>query len=357
MVSSRLNSEESVGSQRQDQFLNLEQRRDHEVNVHTTHTSRSPSRSGSHVSHGENTKNMQLETDHLRRKLRLKQRRRTPSSSESPSDDDDGSYRPRSRTTPSESFSYDEDCPYRRRSRSPSHRGLGNDAISRALHQISKSSFTRRIKGGKLPRWFIQPTFTMYNGRTNPMEHVSHFNQRMVVHSKNETLMCKVFLSNLGPVTMRWFDGFGERSINSFQELTRAFGAHFVTCSKVPRPLDSLLSMAMREGETLKTYSDRYWEIFNEIDGNFDDVTIRTFKVSLPAEHDLRKSLTRKPARSVCQLMDQIDEYKQVEEDQQQGNGRAKVVPQDQRDSDRRGTTTIGPREILLGILDLLLPK
>ena len=41
-------------------------------------------------------------------------------------------------------------------------------------------------------------------------------------------------------------------------------------------------------------YSDRYWEMFNEIDGNFDDVAIRTFKVNLPAEHDLRKSLTRK---------------------------------------------------------------
>ncbi|XP_075666056.1 uncharacterized protein LOC142635882 [Castanea sativa] len=35
----------------------------------------------------------------------------------------------------------------------------------------------------------------------------------------------------------------------------------------------------MGEGETLKTYSDRYWEMFNEIDGNFDDVAIRTFKM------------------------------------------------------------------------------
>ena len=46
-------------------------------------------------------------------------------------------------------------------------------------------------------------------------------------------------------------------------------------------------------------YSDRYWEMFNEIDGNFDDVAIRTFKVVLPIEHDLRKSLTMKPIRSV----------------------------------------------------------
>ena len=39
--------------------------------------------------------------------------------------------------------------------------------------------------------------------------------------------------------------------------------------------------------------------MFNEINGNFDDVAIRTFKVSLPTEHDLRKSLTRKPVE-VC---------------------------------------------------------
>ena len=74
--------------------------------------------------------------------------------------------------------------------------------------------------------------------------------------------------------------------------------------------------MTMREGETLKTYSDRYWEMFNEINENFDNVAIRTFKVGLLAEHDLRKSLTRKPARSVRLLMDRIDEYKRVKENQ-----------------------------------------
>lgn len=63
-------------------------------------------------------------------------------------------------------------------------------------------------------------------------------------------------------------------------------------------------------------YSNRYWEMFNEIDGDFDDVAIRNFKVGLPAEHNLRKSLTKKPVRSIRQLMDRIDEYKRVEEDQ-----------------------------------------
>ena len=76
-----------------------------------------------------------------------------------------------------------------------------------------------------------------------------------------------------------------------------------------------MLSMTMREGEILKTYLDRYWKMFNEIDGDFDDVAIRTFKIGLPTKHGLRKSLTRKPASSVCQLMNRIDKYKRVEED------------------------------------------
>ena len=57
--------------------------------------------------------------------------------------------------------------------------------------------------------------------------------------------------------------------------------------------------------------------MFNEIDGDFNDVAIRTFKVGLPTEYDLRKSLIKKLVRSVRRLMDCIDEYKRVEEDQQ----------------------------------------
>ena len=77
--------------------------------------------------------------------------------------------------------------------------------------------------------------------------------------------------------------------------------------------------------------------MFNEIDGDFDEVTIRTFKVGLPSEHGLRKSLTGKPVTSLRQLMDRVDKYKRIEDNQQQGKGKAKFVPQERRDfrSDR----------------------
>ena len=77
----------------------------------------------------------------------------------------------------------------------------------------------------------------------------------MAVHSKDEALMCKVFPSSLGPVVMRWFDSLRANSIDSFKELTHHL-SRFITCTRVPLPIDSLLSLSMLEGETLKTYSD-----------------------------------------------------------------------------------------------------
>ena len=82
----------------------------------------------------------------------------------------------------------------------------------------------------------------------------------------------------------------------------------------------------------MKAYAERYWEMFNEIDGDFDEVAIITFKVGLPSEHGLRKSLTGKPVTNLRQLMDRVDKYKRIEDDQQQGKGKAKVIPQEMRD-------------------------
>ena len=146
--------------------------------MHTTHTSRSHSRGGSHVSQRQdNNKAIQQEIDDLKKKLHRAQRKWSPSSSDvSSNDEKDASCRQRSRTLPSEFFSYDKERHHQRRYKSPPHKGVGNDVMSRVLNQISKSPFTRKIEGAKLPRRFHQPTFTIYNGRTDPIEHVNQFN-------------------------------------------------------------------------------------------------------------------------------------------------------------------------------------
>ena len=88
-----------ANSQQQDDFLNLERERNREKyresSVRTTHTSKSHSRGGSHVSQRrEDNKAMQREIDDLKKKLRHAQRKQSPSNSNSSfNDEDDASYR------------------------------------------------------------------------------------------------------------------------------------------------------------------------------------------------------------------------------------------------------------------------
>ena len=142
--------------------------------MHTTHTTKSRSCGKSHVSHAKNDRNLRREIDELKRELRHARRKRSPPCSKPSSEETDGAtYRQRSRTLPSETFSYKEEHSRRHKRKSPPSRGLGNNAMNKALSQVSKSPFTRNIEDAILPRRFHQPTFTLYDGRSNPVEHVS----------------------------------------------------------------------------------------------------------------------------------------------------------------------------------------
>ena len=100
-------------------------------------------------------KAMQREINDLKKQFRRAQRKQSPPSFDvSSSDKEDTSYRQRSGTPPSGSFSCEEEHLHKRRRRSPSGRGVGTNVMKKALSQISKLPFTRRIEKAKLPRRF-----------------------------------------------------------------------------------------------------------------------------------------------------------------------------------------------------------
>ena len=148
---------EPIGSQRQNNppnpGTNPGNGRNHEGSVHTTQTSQSRIQIGSRVSRRRNDHQaMQREIEDLKRKLRHARQKQSPSSSDASfNEEEDVSYRRRSRTPPSETFSYEKELRPARRYESPSSKGLGNDAMNKALDQISRSPFAHRIEGAKLP--------------------------------------------------------------------------------------------------------------------------------------------------------------------------------------------------------------
>ena len=156
----------------------------------------------------------------------------------------------------------------------------------------------------------------MYNGRTDPIGHINHFKQSMALHLKNDALMCHMFSWSLGPIALRWFNHLEHVSIHSWDEMVETFVSRFITNSRRPIEVDSLLSMSMRESESLKNYSSKYWELYNEVDGYSEELAVKTFKWDLTPNFELRQALTRTPAQNIQDLMSWIEQYVRVDEDQ-----------------------------------------
>nr|XP_023879181.1 uncharacterized protein LOC111991623 [Quercus suber] len=200
------------------------------------------------------------------------------------------------------------------------------DAMSRVLRRAARSPFSADIERAPMPDRFVRPPFNSYDGKTDPVEHVSHYIQMMSLHSHNDVLMCKVFPSSLASTALRWFNGLRKGSIHNFAELIQEFSVWFITCSRVPQPMDALLSMKMGVGETLRSYASRYWELYNKIGRGNEKIAVSTFRMGLPEESGLRESLTRKPPKDMRQLMRRIEEYKRLEDDRIQSKGKAPMM-------------------------------
>ena len=93
---------------------------------------------------------------------------------------------------------------------SPEERRPNNaamDAMSRALRRATRSSFSDDIERALMPSRLTRPPFNSYDGKTDPVKHISHYIHMMSLHSHNDALMCKVFPSKLEPMALRWFNG------------------------------------------------------------------------------------------------------------------------------------------------------
>ena len=132
-----------------------------------------------------------------------------------------------------------------------------------------------------MPSRFTRPSFNSYDGKTDPVEHVSHYIQMISLHTHNDALMCKVFPSSLEPTALRWFNGLRKGSIHRFADLIQEFGIRFMTCSWVLQLVDTLLSMKMRAMETLCNYTSRYWGLYNEINRGNEKIATSTFRLGL----------------------------------------------------------------------------
>ena len=97
--------------------------------------------------------------------------------------------------------------------------------------------------------------------------------------------------------------------------MAEVFVERFITNSRRSKGLDTLMKIRLGDNESIKDYSTRFWETYNDIDVCGEDTALQAFKLGLPPSTSLCQSLTKRPPTSLKKLMDRVERFVRVEED------------------------------------------
>lgn len=90
---------------------------------------------------------------------------------------------------------------------------------------------------------FVLPTFMLYSGGTDPIEHVWDFHQTMSLLAKNDALLCQDFPYNLGKKAMLWYWLLKRNIVTSFDLLSTEFEKNCTLQAEEPKRTNYLFEV------------------------------------------------------------------------------------------------------------------
>ncbi|XP_010259737.1 PREDICTED: uncharacterized protein LOC104599072 [Nelumbo nucifera] len=119
-------------------------------------------------------------------------------------------------------------------------------------------AFTPDIIFEPLPQHFKAPTLEMYDGTSDPDDHLESFRALMILYGYSDVLTCRTFQATFRGAAHHWFSNPPPRSISSWEQFANLFLARFINNRRCYKSVVSLMSIKQKQGESLRSYIDRY---------------------------------------------------------------------------------------------------
>ena len=92
----------------------------------------------------------------------------------------------------------------------------------------------------------------MFDGSTDPYDHMFHYNQAMTMNAGDDLLLCKVFSTSLRGPTLTWFHKLPRSSIHTLNKLCRAFISQNLCSVHQKGNISSLQTILKHEDEYIR---------------------------------------------------------------------------------------------------------
>ncbi|XP_010695646.1 uncharacterized protein LOC104908250 [Beta vulgaris subsp. vulgaris] len=169
----------------------------------------------------------------------------------------------------------------------------------------------------------------LYDGTTDPNDHVAQYKQRMITISipKNmrEACMCKGFGSTLIGPALQWFINLNNGIISSFAQLVNTFNMQFASNRMMEKQASDLHRIVQKSDQSLKEFVNRFNREKVSIPNCDSRTAIEAFKRGLEEESNLYKELTKYPCPTFEDAQAKALAQIRLEEDMQSRKAYANV--------------------------------
>ncbi|XP_073132167.1 uncharacterized protein [Henckelia pumila] len=173
--------------------------------------------------------------------------------------------------------------------------------------------FSPEILESELPKNFKFPHIGEYDGKGDPDEHLSRFENAALLHRYSDPIKCRVFLNTLIGPAQQWFNLLRQGDIKEFKDFSKAFLHHFASSKKHPTTTLSLFAIKQQCQEDLRVYVRRFSALALEVPTATTDLLISAFTQGL-STGDFLKSLIKKPPSTYDEVLARAKKYVNLEE-------------------------------------------
>jgi hypothetical protein len=97
------------------------------------------------------------------------------------------------------------------------------------------------------------------------VDHLNYYFLKMSYGAYSDAALCRSFDASLGYKGFDWYRRLPEGKFHDFNGLSELFVERFRTGRRGPKTLEDLYALKKGRGETLRSYVNRYWDLYDEV--------------------------------------------------------------------------------------------